>query len=84
MPKPTIGTVTVVGMFVTETVSLQLGVYWTRALDIRFAGICPIHAWWKESMEAVRDGRIDPVIGLGIAAVSVREGTRSWHGDDCC
>ena len=26
----------------------------------------------------------DPVIGLGIAAVSVREGTRSWHGDDCC
>jgi len=27
---------------------------------------------------------IDPVIGLGIAAVSVREGIRSWHGDDCC
>ena len=27
---------------------------------------------------------IDPVIGLGIAAVSVREGARSWHGDDCC
>ena len=26
----------------------------------------------------------DPVIGLGIAAISVREGTRSWHGDDCC
>jgi divalent metal cation (Fe/Co/Zn/Cd) transporter len=28
--------------------------------------------------------RIDPVIGLGIAAVAVREGIRSWHGDDCC
>jgi divalent metal cation (Fe/Co/Zn/Cd) transporter len=27
---------------------------------------------------------IDPVIALGIAAVSVREGTRSWNGDDCC
>jgi divalent metal cation (Fe/Co/Zn/Cd) transporter len=27
---------------------------------------------------------IDPVIGLGIAAVSVREGIKSWHGDDCC
>ena len=27
---------------------------------------------------------IDPVIGLGIAAVSVREGIESWHGDDCC
>jgi len=28
--------------------------------------------------------RIDPVIGLGIAAVAVREGIRSWPGDDCC
>jgi divalent metal cation (Fe/Co/Zn/Cd) transporter len=27
---------------------------------------------------------IDPVIGLGIAAVSVRLGIGSWHGDDCC
>ena len=27
---------------------------------------------------------INPVIGLGIAAVSVREGIESWHGDDCC
>jgi divalent metal cation (Fe/Co/Zn/Cd) transporter len=27
---------------------------------------------------------LDPVIGLGIAAVAVREGTGSWRGDDCC
>lgn len=27
---------------------------------------------------------IDPVIGLGIAAVAAREGITSWHGDDCC
>jgi divalent metal cation (Fe/Co/Zn/Cd) transporter len=27
---------------------------------------------------------IDPVIGLGIAAAAVREGTGSWLGDDCC
>jgi len=26
----------------------------------------------------------DPVIGLGIATVAVREGIRSWRGDDCC
>jgi divalent metal cation (Fe/Co/Zn/Cd) transporter len=30
-------------------------------------------AWW-----------LDPAIGLGIAAVSVREGVASWRGDDCC
>ena len=27
---------------------------------------------------------LDPVIGLGIAAVAVREGTGSWRGDGCC
>jgi divalent metal cation (Fe/Co/Zn/Cd) transporter len=27
---------------------------------------------------------LDPAIGLGIAAVSVREGISSWRGDDCC
>ena len=26
----------------------------------------------------------DPLIGLGIAAVAVREGIGSWRGDDCC
>jgi divalent metal cation (Fe/Co/Zn/Cd) transporter len=26
----------------------------------------------------------DPVIGLGIAAAAVREGIRSWRGQDCC
>ena len=27
---------------------------------------------------------LDPVTGLAIAAVAVREGTGSWRGDDCC
>ena len=26
----------------------------------------------------------DPVIGLGIAGVAVREGIRAWRGQDCC
>jgi alcohol dehydrogenase len=55
------GTVTVLGMYATESVEVQLGVYWARALRIRFAGICPVHAWWREALEAVRAGRIDPL-----------------------
>jgi divalent metal cation (Fe/Co/Zn/Cd) transporter len=27
---------------------------------------------------------IDPIIALGIAAWSIREGTQSWQGNDCC
>jgi len=29
-------------------------------------------------------GWLDPAIGLGIAAVAVREGIQSWRGDNCC
>ena len=55
------GTISVVGMFVTETVTIPLGVYWARALDLRFAGICPVHAWWDRAMAAVETGAIDPL-----------------------
>jgi threonine dehydrogenase-like Zn-dependent dehydrogenase len=55
------GTIAVVGMYVSETTELQLGVAWTRMLRYVFAGIAPIHAWWDEAMRAVADGRIDPL-----------------------
>jgi threonine dehydrogenase-like Zn-dependent dehydrogenase len=55
------GAVSVVGMFVTETVELPLGVYWSRALRLQFAGVCPVHAWWDRAMAAVTAGRIDPL-----------------------
>jgi divalent metal cation (Fe/Co/Zn/Cd) transporter len=27
---------------------------------------------------------LDPVVGLGIAALAVREGIDAWRGEDCC
>jgi divalent metal cation (Fe/Co/Zn/Cd) transporter len=27
---------------------------------------------------------LDPVIGLGIAGLAIREGTEAWRGEDCC
>jgi threonine dehydrogenase-like Zn-dependent dehydrogenase len=55
------GRVVIVGMYAGETVPLQLGVAWARALDLRFAGICPVHAWWREAMAEVQAGRMDPL-----------------------
>jgi threonine dehydrogenase-like Zn-dependent dehydrogenase len=69
------GTIVVVGMYTSETVSAQIGVWWTRALQVRFAGICPVHAWWERALEAIRDGTIDPApiishrLGLDEAAL---------------
>ncbi len=54
------GRVVVVGMYAGETVDLQLGVYWARAIDVRFAGTTPVHAWWERAMELVASGAVDP------------------------
>lgn len=55
------GTISVVGVFVSEQVQVPLGVYWARAVRVLFAGICPVHAWWERAMEAVRTRAIDPL-----------------------
>jgi len=54
------GTVCVVGQYTTESIELQLGLVYTRALKIVLSGLCPIHAWWERAMQAVEDGTIDP------------------------
>jgi threonine dehydrogenase-like Zn-dependent dehydrogenase len=55
------GTISVVGMYVTESTELQLGISWFRQLKIVFSGVCPVHAWWDRAIEAVADGTIDPL-----------------------
>ncbi|HSL15175.1 MAG TPA: alcohol dehydrogenase catalytic domain-containing protein [Actinomycetota bacterium] len=58
------GVVVVVGMFTGESIEIPAGVFWARALDVRFAGICPVHAWWERALEAVRSKAIvpDPIV----------------------
>jgi len=55
------GIVVVTGVYAGETVPLQLGVCWARAITLRFAGICPVHAWWERAMDLVARGAIDPI-----------------------
>jgi threonine dehydrogenase-like Zn-dependent dehydrogenase len=54
------GRVVVVGVYAGESVEMQLGVYWARALTLRFSGICPVHTWWERAMDELAAGRIDP------------------------
>jgi threonine dehydrogenase-like Zn-dependent dehydrogenase len=55
------GRVVILGVYASEVAEVQLGVYWARALQLRFAGITPVHAWWERGMAAVVDGTIDPL-----------------------
>jgi threonine dehydrogenase-like Zn-dependent dehydrogenase len=54
------GTVVVMGVYTSELVQAQIGVWWIRALQLRFAGTTPIHAWWDTAMAEVQAGRLDP------------------------
>ncbi|HEY7763138.1 MAG TPA: alcohol dehydrogenase catalytic domain-containing protein [Actinomycetota bacterium] len=54
------GRVVVAGVYAGESVELQLGVAWARALDVRFTGVCPVHRDWREVMRRVDTGEVDP------------------------
>lgn len=54
------GTVVVMGVYTSELVQAQVGVWWIRALQLRFGGTTPIHAWWDRTMAEVLAGRLDP------------------------
>jgi divalent metal cation (Fe/Co/Zn/Cd) transporter len=51
----------------------MLCAYLAGALLIGLAGNAIAGAWW-----------LDPVVGLVIAAVAVKEGVDAWRGDGCC
>jgi threonine dehydrogenase-like Zn-dependent dehydrogenase len=54
------GRVVVAGVYAGESVELQLGVAWARALDLRFTGVCPVHREWREVTRLVEAGALDP------------------------
>jgi len=47
--------------------------YLAAALLVGLGGNALVGAWW-----------LDPVVGLLIAAVAVREGLEAWRGEGCC
>ncbi len=47
--------------------------YLAAAVLIGLAGNSLFGTWW-----------LDPVAGLAVAAVAVREGREAWRGEDCC
>jgi divalent metal cation (Fe/Co/Zn/Cd) transporter len=51
----------------------MLCAYLAGALVIGLLGNAVAGAWW-----------LDPVVGLGIAGVAIKEGIEAWQGEGCC
>lgn len=54
------GRVGVVGVYGAERAEVSMGQLWIRGIDIRFAGMANVQAYWKAALEEVRRGGIDP------------------------
>jgi threonine dehydrogenase-like Zn-dependent dehydrogenase len=54
------GRVVIAGIYAGESADVALGVYAARGLDLRFAGICPVHTFWERTRDVLVDGRVDP------------------------
>lgn len=54
------GRIVVLGMYTGEVLEVQLGVWWARGLQVTFAGVTPVHAWWHEAMHLLEGGGVDP------------------------
>ena len=55
------GRVVVAGMYAGESVEVQLGAWWARALDERDVALGPEHSWWRRGVDDLLAGRVDPV-----------------------
>ena len=51
----------------------MLCAYLAGALLVGLLGNALVGAWW-----------LDPIVGLLIAAVAVKEGCEAWRGEGCC
>jgi threonine dehydrogenase-like Zn-dependent dehydrogenase len=54
------GRVVVVGVYGAERYELALGMSWVRGLNIRFAGMANVQAYWEDTIAALAAGELDP------------------------
>lgn len=54
------GRVAVIGVYSDLEWTLPLAELWVKAVTLDFGGTCPVPALWKEVMDLVEQGRIDP------------------------
>lgn len=54
------GRVVVVGVYGKERYELPMGVAWARGLELRFSGMANVHAHWRDALDAVTRGELEP------------------------
>jgi threonine dehydrogenase-like Zn-dependent dehydrogenase len=56
------GHLVVVGVYVELEYPFPLGEAWRKNIEITFSGVTPVMAYWEESLDAVRRGKVDPTV----------------------
>ena len=56
------GRLVVVGVYVELEYPFPLGEAWRKNIEIIFSGVTPVPRYWREALDEVRNGRVDPTI----------------------
>ncbi|MCA1823966.1 MAG: alcohol dehydrogenase catalytic domain-containing protein [Mycobacteriales bacterium] len=56
------GTVVVIGVHSEFEELLPVGTLFRRNITLRFGGTCNVQGYWRDAMQAVADGRLDPTV----------------------
>jgi threonine dehydrogenase-like Zn-dependent dehydrogenase len=72
------GHLVVVGVYVELEYAFPLGEAWRKNIEITFSGVTPIPRYWRETLEEVKAGRIDPTIIIS-HTLPLDEGARGYQ-----
>lgn len=72
------GHLVVVGVYVELEYPFPLGEAWRKNIKISFSGVTPVPAHWKQALQAVREGRVDPTIIIS-HRLPLSEGPRGYE-----
>ena len=72
------GHLVVVGVYVELEYAFPLGEAWRKNIEITFSGVTPIPRYWRETLQEVKAGRIDPTIIIS-HTLPLEEGAKGYE-----
>lgn len=72
------GHLVVVGVYVELEYAFPLGEAWRKNIKISFSGVTPVPRWWREALEAVREGKVDPTVIIS-HTLPLEEGPKGYE-----
>jgi threonine dehydrogenase-like Zn-dependent dehydrogenase len=72
------GHLVVIGVYVELEYAFPIGEAWRKNIEITFSGVTPVPRYWKQALEEVEAGRVDPTIIIS-HTLPLEDGARGYQ-----